>query len=225
MKLQPVHINAVSIPDAWFQCLYNLQDHGFKYVVEHGSYVGETRLEFDWVTVFISHPYHEPYDEMLPKIPLGLGIPDPVAPGYIEQYLPYLMTEQKAPGEDYTYGSRLWPQVETLVMLLRETPRTNQAILQIAQPSDCLLGDPPCLRHIDMRVREEFLIFYPYFRSWELWGGFPANLAGIAVLQKYMADLIGVMNGPMIASSKGLHIYGYAEELMKLRTYRMRKNE
>jgi len=47
--------------------------------------------------------------------------------------------------------------------------------------------------------------------------GFPANLAGIAVLQKTMADEIGVKSGPICASSKGLHIYGYVEELAKLR--------
>ena len=66
-------------------------------------------------------------------------------------------------------------------------------------------------------IEHKELIFYPYFRSWDLWGGFPANLAAIAVLQKYMADEIGVEAGPIIASSKGLHLYGYVEELAKLR--------
>ena len=44
------------------------------------------------------------------------------------------------------------------------------------------------------------LHFFPYFRSWDLFAGFPANLAGIAVLQKYMADEIGIKSGPIIAS-------------------------
>ena len=77
-----------------------------------------------------------------------------------------------------------------------------------------------CLRHIDCRIKDNLLIFYPYFRSWDLWGGMPANLAGIAVLQKMMADEIGVESGPICASSKGLHIYGYVEELAKLRCYK-----
>ena len=213
-------IIARDIPDAWFQCVYQLLNQGFKYEVQKGSFEGETRLEFDWITVAINHPYSEPYDTMLPKIPAALGIPDPVAPGYVEKYLPYLMTEGKEPDEDYTYGSRMWLQVIPLVETLKRTPATNQAVLQIAQPSDIILGDPPCLRHIDIRVRDRALIFYPYFRSWDLWGGFPANLAAIAVLQKYMADLIEVDIGPMIASSKGLHVYGYAEELAKLRCHK-----
>ena len=242
-----IHVNAVDIPDAWFQCISNVLDHGFRYVIEQGSFVGQTRLEFDWITVRIQFSYAEPYDLMLPKIPEQLNIPNPVESGYVEQYLPYLMSANKKQGEDYTYGERLcefadgklkWSdddQINHFINLLKKTPNTNQAILQVAQPSDCLLDDPPCLRHIDMRIRSEIietgvieqgqreylerkrLVFYPYFRSWDLWSGFPANLAAIAVLQKYMADEIGVDVGPIIASSKGLHIYGYVEDLAKIR--------
>lgn len=236
-------IKAVDIPDAWFQCVSALIDKGHKYTIEKGSNEGHTRLEFDFAVIEIEKPYQEPYDLMLPEIPAHLNIPNPVAAGYVEQYMPYLMTGQKQEGEDYTYGERLvqaecvidlsWlciNQIERWIKVLKKTPNTNQAILQVGQPGDCMLIDPPCLRHIDMRVKTEWesvngidglisrLHFYPYFRSWDLWGGFPANLAGIAVLQKYMADAIGVDMGGMIASSKGLHIYGYAEEIAKIRT-------
>ncbi|MDY6853715.1 MAG: thymidylate synthase [Thermodesulfobacteriota bacterium] len=217
--LPATYIDARDIPDAWFQCVYRILEDGFKYEVEHGSFSGQTRLEFDWVTVQIQHPYSEPYDTMIPEIPPQLGIPNPVSIGYIESYLPYLMTESKEPNEDYTYGSRIWPQVSHFIDLLKKTPNTNQAVLQVAQASDLTLHDPPCLRHIDMRIKENRLIFYPYFRSWDLWGGFPANLAAIAVLQKYMADEIGIKSGQIIASSKGLHLYGYVEELAKIRCY------
>jgi len=32
------------------------------------------------------------------------------------------------------------------------------------------------------------LHFVLYFRSWDLWGGFPAKLAGIQLLKEYMAS-------------------------------------
>jgi thymidylate synthase len=45
----------------------------------------------------------------------------------------------------------------------------------------------------------------------------PANLAGIQFLKEYMAGEVGVGDGEMIVESKGLHLYGYAEDLAKLR--------
>lgn len=95
--------------------------------------------------------------------------------------------------------------------------RNNQMVLQIATPDDDLLTDPPCLRHIDTRIQDNKLHFCVYFRSWDLWGGLPANLAGIEALQQYMAGQIGVEQGEMIVESKGLHLYGFAEELAKIR--------
>ncbi len=95
--------------------------------------------------------------------------------------------------------------------------RNNQMVLQVAHPSDIALLDPPCLRSIDTRIQDNTLHFIIYFRSWDLWGGLPANLAGIQNLKTYMADEIGVRDGEMIVESKGLHLYGYAEDLAKLR--------
>jgi thymidylate synthase len=85
--------------------------------------------------------------------------------------------------------------------------------LQVAHPSDLTLLDPPCLRSIDTRIQDGSLRFFVYFRSWDLWNGFPANLAAIQNLKEYMA-------GEMIVESKGLHLYGYAEDLAKLRCLR-----
>jgi thymidylate synthase len=214
-------IEARDIPDAWFQLIYNIKEYGRQYVIDLGSYEGETRTEFDYVLVDIAYPYAEPYDLMLPQMPEGMNIPNPVANGYIEQYLPYLMTDNIKENETYTYGSRISKQIEYFIDLLKITPNTNQAILQVADSDiDYFMSDPPCLRHIDMRVKNGRLYFYPYFRSWDLWNGYCANLAAIAVLQKYMSDEIGIGMGNMISSSKGLHTYGYVDELVKIRTMR-----
>ena len=102
--------------------------------------------------------------------------------------------------------------------------RNNQLILQVGHPTDMLLLDPPCLRHIDTRIQDDGngpeLRFHIYFRSWDLWGGLPANLAGIVELAKYMAGEIGIPAANIrnfTIESKGLHLYGYAEDLAKLR--------
>jgi thymidylate synthase len=59
-----------------------------------------------------------------------------------------------------------------------------------------------------------------YFRSWDLWAGFPTNLGGIELLKQYVASEASLGNGPMYAYSAGAHIYGYQEEIARLRTMR-----
>ena len=107
-------------------------------------------------------------------------------------------------------------QIELLIWTYKNKGyRNNQMVLQVAHPTDMLLQDPPCLRHIDTRIQDGKLHFYPYFRSWDLWGGFPANLGGIQLLKEYVAAEIGVEDGEIVATSKGLHIYDYSFDLAK----------
>jgi len=109
-------------------------------------------------------------------------------------------------------------QIEWIINTYKQYgQRNNQMVLQVAHPSDIALLDPPCLRSIDTRIQDNTLHFIIYFRSWDLWGGLPANLAGIQNLKEYMAAEIGVNDGEMLVESKGLHLYGYAEDLAKLR--------
>jgi len=221
------------ISDAWFQLLFTILDEGRVFTIDKGSYAGQRRLEFDYITIKINYPGTLP---LLPQIPEQYGIPNPVADDYLDEYLPYLMTADKKPGEDYTYGERLVAgavlydrsyaphdiyggevnQIQTIIDTYKEHgPRNNQMILQVGQPGDILLEDPPCLRQIDTRIQNNKLHFFVYFRSWDLWGGFPANLAAIEMLKQYMAAEIGVESGQIIAASKGLHIYDYSFDIAK----------
>ena len=221
MKLEC--IEARDLPDAWFQSVYRLLETGREYTIERGSFEGQKRLEFDYVTIHIRHPEVRP---LLPDIPPALGIPNPVADGYIEEYLPYLMTAAKQPGEDYTYGQYLEPQISEVIRMYREDGfATNQAYMTVGDPQSLLLKDPPCLRGIDTRIKDNRLHFVVYFRSWDLWNGFPANLGAIQLLKEYMASAIGVNDGQIIASSKGLHLYDYVWELARLRTMVRRDGE
>ena len=262
-----MHVHSIvarDLPDLWFQAVHDILDHGRRFIIDRGSYAGQTRLEYDYFTGRVTYPGTQP---LIPDIPPSCGIPNPVehdyiygGPGYDRSYIEYLMTPHKEPGESYTYGERLtrvplsghklgwWEEGHTEIVDKREVdgkavfeedgqlylnqiewviqtyqqfgPRNNQMVLQVAHPSDVTLVDPPCLRSIDTRIQDDNLHFFVYFRSWDLWGGLPANLAGIQNLKEYMAAEIGVGDGQMIVESKGLHLYGYAEDLAKLRCLR-----
>ncbi|UCG99932.1 MAG: thymidylate synthase [Deltaproteobacteria bacterium] len=214
--MQLEFIWARDLPDAWFQCVYQILEKGRRYTIDRGSFKGQERLEFDYITVNIKFPGTRP---LLPDIPPSLGIPNPVSNDYLEQYLPYLMTSAKKEGEEYTYGQYLEPQIKEVIRMYREDGHgTNQAYMTVGDPETIYLKDPPCLRGIDTRIKDRRLHFIVYFRSWDLWNGFPANLGAIQLLKEYMAESIGVEDGEIIATSKGLHLYDYIWELAKLRT-------
>lgn len=220
--METVYIEARDLPDLWFQALSALMDKGRRFKVDQGSYEGEDRIELDYFTGLVKFPGTKP---TIPHIPEHLGIPNPVDMKYIEggagirrSYLEYLMTPRKLKGEVYTYGERLSVQIEKIIDRYKKRGhRTNQNIMQVGRASDLKYSDPPCLRHIDTRIQDGKLHFFIYFRSWELWAGLPANLAGIQCLKEYMADMIGVNDGEMVVASKGLHIYGHTEDVAKIR--------
>ncbi|MFH0974544.1 MAG: thymidylate synthase [Spirochaetota bacterium] len=253
----PLHIDATTLSDAWFQAVYKCIEAGRDFVIDRGSFAGDKRLEFDYITIHIKKPGERP---LLPQIPSQYNLPNPVEDNYLNDYLPYLMSGEVQPGESYTYGQRIckfqlpdniksiwnasgntdiliqdeavWNdpkiiaeedgkiflnQMELIIWTYKNKGfRNNQMVMQVANSSDVLLIDPPCLRSIDTRIQDNKLNFIIYFRSWDLWGGFPANLAAMQMMKEYMASEIGVEDGAIIASSKGLHIYNYVWELAEI---------
>lgn len=213
--LQITLIEARDLPDAWFQVIRETVNSGYEYTIDRGSYAGSRRKELDFAVVRIAYPGTRP---LVPDIPPGLGLPAPASMEYVEEYLQYLMTSFKSENEDYTYGQDLEPQIDEVIKMYKEDGHnTNQAYMAVGSAQSIILNDPPCLRGVDTRIRYGKLHFMLYFRSWDLWGGFPANLAGLQLLKEYMAEEIGVEDGEMIACSKGLHLYEYAWPLANIR--------
>lgn len=237
--MTPFFLQAKTIADAWFQLIYNIFDHAYTQNIQKGSFEKEQyRLQYPGLAVFIERPS----EDMIPIIPPALGIPSPTTMEYIEDYFAnYLMDPALAENETYKYASRIHhpmpqggTQLDRVIQMLRETPLTNQAIAEIGSPEDhdvCIGNDgkldPPCLRLLDFKAvpsgDELFLTVSCYFRSWDLWAGFPTNLGGLQLLKHYVAGETGLKDGPMYAYSSGGHIYGYQEEIARIRTLRPKK--
>jgi thymidylate synthase len=230
----PFFLVAKTISDAWFQLIYNLFDKSYSQHIQKGSFENEQyRLQYPGLAVFIEHPYYD----MVPVIPPGLNIPSPTTKEYIEDYFAnYLMNPELADNETYTYASRIQhamprggTQLDRIISMLSETPFTNQAVIEVGTPDDLDICygkdeklDPPCLRLLDFKVipseEKPILTVSAYFRSWDLWAGFPTNLGGIELLKEFVATEANLANGPLYAYSAGAHIYGYQEEIARLRT-------
>jgi thymidylate synthase len=203
---------ARDLPEAWYDCVKGIMDYGYEYLITRGSFAGQKRKEFDSIVIEVMHPSSKP---MVPDTPLG--VPPPCSMDYVEQYLPYLMTSDKSQGELYTYGEDIDIQLPELIRILKEAGEgTNQACMSIGSSHSILLEHSQCLRLIDTRIREDKLHFHVYFRSWDLWSGFPANLAAIQILKEYVASEVGVEDGKLFAYSKGLHLYDHHWNLANL---------
>ncbi|MDI6737114.1 MAG: thymidylate synthase [Nanoarchaeota archaeon] len=261
--LNPVHIDATNISDAWHQAIYAIFRHGSEYAVQKGSFENEDkRLEFDSVSIRIRNPGERP---LIPIIDVP-GIPPPSDQEKIDEYLPYLLTDIVQKNETYTYGERInnpklrvieneklkefllgrkegdeiriKPATEVsmhcnpLEMVIQQYRKglfgQNQLTMEIGMPSDLQISDPPCLRLIDTKARFDESIgkyrlhFFLYFRSWDLWGGLPLNLAGLQTMKEHMINCIDrddLVDGEMHAFSKGLHIYGMSLKYAKMLTH------
>jgi len=236
--VKPIHINAKTISDAWFQLLWSIFDNSYRQNIQRGSFEKEQyRLQYPGASIYIEFPHQD----IVPVIPTALSIPSPTTMKYIEHYFAdYLMNPELGENETYKYASRIWEAIRLhpdhdspkttsiieVIHMLIETPFTNHAVIEIAKPEDitCCVGkdgknDPPCLRLIDFKViPPDLLTVTVYFRSWDLWAGLPSNLGGIELLKQYVASEAGLKNGHMYAYSAGLHIYGYQEEIVRIRT-------
>ncbi len=204
-------VEARDLPEAWFLCLRKTLTQGREYTIERGSNVGHRRKELDFIVLQVRHPNRRP---LVPDVPQG--VPPPSSMEYVENYLQYLLTSLKADKEQYTYGEDLAEQIPALIRMYKEDGyNTNQGFMAVGSKDSIKLPDPPCLRGIDTRVENGRLNFILYFRSWDLWAGFPSNLAGIQLLKEYVASEIGAEDGELIALSKGLHLYDYTWELAR----------
>lgn len=203
-------IEAKTLPEAWFLCLKHLlEGNYYTYPIERGSNVGQRRLEFDLAVVHIEYPGSQP---LIPDTPAG--VPPPSSQEYVNDYLPYLMVDVKTKNEDYTYGMDIQKQVsEVIRMYTIDGHNTNQAYIAVGDSQSIFLESPQCLRGIDTRIRGGALQFIVYFRSWDLWAGFPTNMAALQIMKETMANEIGVMDGELVAVSKGLHLYEYSWDL------------
>lgn len=136
--LKPAFIIARDIPDLWYQLVRKAVEEGREYQVAAGS-TPTKRWELDFVSAQITHPGTRPLE---PEIPAGLGIPNPVEPGYIESYLTYYMTDLAEPGEHYTYGEDLWWQIKWVIKYYKEHgPGTKHCYMTVGRPESLFFYD------------------------------------------------------------------------------------
>jgi len=108
-------------------------------------------------------------------------------------------------------------------------PESNMAY-DIPYDSELDRQTSPCLRGIDTKIVEEdgtsYLLMNVYFRSWDLWGGWPENMGGMVRLMETICEMLGdVKPGALSFASKGLHCYWFQLDAVACRLNIERKEE
>ena len=204
------YVEAFDLPDAWFTLLGQVLNQGREYAVDQGSFVGQRRKELEFLTLKVTNPGHRP---LIPQMPRGVGIPSPTSMEYVEEYYhSYFVGPDKQPDEEYTYGTYIHEQLLPLLEKYKQGANTNQGCITIGDASSILLEHPPCLRLMDTRLQDGKLHFVVYYRSWDLWSGFPVNMAATQLLKEEIAGALEVEDGEILALSKGLHLWEHSWE-------------
>ena len=218
--MKHIKVTAFDLPDAWFKALNVIWHEGDIYKVGFGSEETETKKLN--LTIEINRPENRPL--VSDKAPCDFK--------YVQGYaLEYLWSGECAETEVYTYGSRLNKpvnQIEEAIKRYTQEQRDRQVTMVIRLPTDIQKYDgngrksePPCLSLIDTEILDGQMHFTCYFRSWDAFGGLPANVAGLQLFNEaFVSEInersgLNLKTGKMVFHSKNCHIYQRQYSLVK----------
>ena len=154
------------------------------------------------VTFVAENPLEEP---MISKFFIG-------DPHSLEQYrqemLDGILNFEVARGNwDYTYHQRMEKQVPWVIGELKRNPDTRRAVISIRAEDDLNSESPACLQTLQYLVRNGKLHCKALFRSNDLTKATFMNAFALVMLQKKIADAVGVPVGSYTHRANSLHVY------------------
>lgn len=188
---------AETIEAARYQILRLIKEQGYKQPIDKGEFEKTSvfRIQAQPLAIRILHPMN-----MFDKS-------DKISIHEINSYAISLLDPEKNKEADYTYGERIAEQFNNIIAMLSHTPNTNQAIIEIAKPSDGKLKHMPCLRILHFVAYEGKLNMTVFFRSNDIKEAFRLNMYGLAKLFDTVATISGHETGEITYFSSGAHYY------------------
>lgn len=188
-----------TLPQAYHQALYLLEKCGQE--VDCPDY--NTKTKELSMTMVVQRPLAEP---MISKCFIG----DPES---LEQYrmemLDGILDFEVGKGNwDYTYHLRYQDQIGFVVDELRRNPDSRRAVMMIRDKiMDMYSDDPACLQHIQYFIRNGKLDCQVLFRSNDACKATFMNAFALIMLQKKIADELGVEVGTYTHRANSFHCY------------------
>lgn len=198
---------ALTVPEAQYLLRGRCMEEGRLTLIDKGEFeqssVYRLQLPPNRATVTITEPTNL------------FDLPKEITIKQIAEYMVGLMDPTKGGEATYTYGNRMATQLPIVMEMLRKTPHTNQAIIEIGLPTDFYLDHMPCLRSIHFIVWDGKLDACIHMRSNDLEEAFLLNNYGFAFLHREVAEYAEIPLGHYHYTGTGTHIYSHSLEQLK----------
>ena len=206
-----------TLPEAYHNALMELRNNG-----EHSDCAdwNTTQKELS-MTFQVAEPLGEP---MISKLFIG-------GPTELEQYRQEMLDgildfEIERGNWAYTYHSRMEKQVPFIVQELRRNPSSRRAVIDIRDwEKDSQSEDPACLQHLQYFIRDGKLHCKILFRSNDACKATFMNAFALVMLQKRIADELGVEVGTYTHRANSFHCYEKDFGLLQGYVERIQNNE
>jgi len=200
------------LPESWEKSLLLLLEHGAKARKEsYTSKSGVDEILEASMKIIVNEPIREP------RIHVGceglMSLAD-----YVDEVLQGTKDAWIGRGWDYTYHQRLFEyehagqrtdQISLMIEKLRSISFSNRAQATTWIPwKDYEVAGPPCLQRIWCKiVDDEWLEMHTSWRSRDAYNAAFMNMYAMTMLQKMIADKIGVKVGRYVDDSDSYHVY------------------
>ena len=191
-------VNGVSLPEAYHKALVALHENNEETPCPDYN----TRQIEASVTFVVEDPLSEP---MISKLFIG-------DPRSLEQYRQEILDgildfEVERGNWEYTYHRRMEKQIPWLISELKRNPDSRRAVVVIREEHDLSSGSPACLQHLQFLIRGGALHCKVLFRSNDATKAAFMNAFALIMLQKRLADALGVAVGSYTHRANSFHVY------------------
>ena len=188
-----------NLPEAYHKALIALNDYG---EVSDCKDWNTEQLELS-MTMEVENPLEEP---MISKCFIG-------GPSELQQYLMEMLDgildfEVEKGNWAYTYHQRYADQYQFIIDELRRNPSSRRAVMMIwDKTKDDYSDEPPCFNHAQFFIRDNKLHMKVLFRSNDACKAAFMNAFALIMLQKRIANELGVKVGTYTHRANSFHCY------------------
>lgn len=193
------NVRGNNLPEAYHKALIALNDYG---EVSDCKDWNTEQLELS-MTMEVENPLEEP---MISKCFIG-------GPSELQQYLMEMLDgildfEVEKGNWVYTYHQRYADQYQFIIDELRRNPSSRRAVMMIwDKTKDDYSDEPPCFNHAQFFIRDNKLHMKVLFRSNDACKATFMNAFALVMLQKRIANELGVKVGTYTHRANSFHCY------------------